>query len=55
MPNDTEQMPPKHPEEAASADGPPEGPGIFDVTTDIELPAEYWDILNGKVKITLRR
>ena len=35
-------------------EGPPDGPQGAFVTTDIELPAAYWDILSGRVKITLR-
>ena len=35
-------------------EGPPEGPRGAFITTDIELPAAYWDILSGRVKITLR-
>jgi len=40
--------------EPAPGDGPPEGPKPFVVSTDIELPAAHWDVLNGKVKIILR-
>lgn len=39
---------------AAHAEAPPEGPPAAYVTADIELPAAYWDILSGRVKITLR-
>jgi hypothetical protein len=53
-PNGPSRTPPEPRAQPEPAEGPPEGPLAFIVSTDIELPAAYWDVVNGKVKIVLR-
>jgi hypothetical protein len=45
---------PARPDCDQTDEGPPEGPPIITCSTRIELPRAYWDLLDGRLKITLR-
>jgi hypothetical protein len=49
---DGEAPPLMDPVRLESADGPPKGPENFVVSTGVKLSQAYWDLVNGKFRIT---